>query len=122
MLKKLNLKAIGLTVAGSTIGIVGSAKVDSIPFVAKQNPLVKGLGKVVIGALLPNLMKSKPGDLVSNACVAMAGYGGAQIINNFMPGMGISGIPTIAGMPSLGEVKFDEEYNGLSESEAAALL
>lgn len=112
-MKKLNIKAMLMPVAGSTLGIVASAKVDSIPFVAKQKPLIKGIGKVVIGALLPHFAKAKPGDLVSSAGAAMSGYGGAQIINSFVPGFGIAGVdmPTLGGMPTLGSVVFDEKYD-----------
>jgi hypothetical protein len=112
-MKKLNIKGIGLKVAGTGAGAYAAVKLDKISFVANLSPMVRGLIKVAIGALLPSIAKQKPGSILEHVGTGMIAVGALQLATKFDSTIALAGIGD-AELPTLGQVYYDEAYTNVA--------
>lgn len=106
-MKKINIKAAGLKVAGTGAGAYAAIKLNKIGFIGNLSPLMKGLAKIAVGALLPVLTKQKPGSIVEHAGNGMIAIGALEAASKFDTSISVAGL---GELPSLGQVYYDEAY------------
>ncbi len=110
-MKKINLKGAALKVAGTGAGAYAAIKLNKISFVANLSPVIRGVAKIGIGALLPGLLKQKPGSIADHAGNGMIAIGALELASKFDTSISISGFPTV------GKIYYDEAYqSGLNNS------
>lgn len=82
---KVNIKAALMKAGANAAGAAGAAYLNKIEFVGKQKPLFRGLGKMVIAALLPSIAgKGKSAGVVNDVAAGMNAVAGIEIINGIL--------------------------------------
>lgn len=103
-MKKVNIKAIGIRVAGVSVGSVAGAAANKIQFVQNLAAWMRGGIKIGVGAILPSFAKAKPGDFVTSASDGLISVGAIELANAFLfknNPVALSGMDTL---PTLGRV------------------
>ncbi|MEO5681453.1 MAG: hypothetical protein ABIQ88_02365 [Chitinophagaceae bacterium] len=106
-MKKIDIKGIALKVGGIGAGAYAAVKIDKIAFVGNLSPMVRGIGKVALGALLPVIAKQKPGSILEHVGNGLISIGALQLASKFDTSISIAGL---GELPSLGQVYYDEAY------------
>jgi hypothetical protein len=85
---------IGVRAVAAPAGAIAASALEKIAFIANLNPWIKGIGKIIIGAAIPEF-HNKPNDKMSTGLAAFgAGFsavGGLDIAKTVMPGL-VSGV------------------------------
>ena len=101
---KVNVKEIGMTVAGNAVGLVAVHQVSKIGFIQKiSKPAVRGLVNVALGALVLPMVADKMGmagkkngsAFVDGASNAITTYGVGQILSSIPATKNL--VPAVAG-------------------------
>lgn len=83
MAKKFNIKAAGLR----TVGVAGGAVVGTVidKPLAKVNPKVRGIGKIVLGAVLPSFVPKMP--IMQHVGDGLIAVGAVDLAKEFVPSL-----------------------------------
>lgn len=108
-MKKIQIKKALVSTAGNFAGGAAAAYINKIDAVASIDPLLRSLGKAVVGkVVLPMIAKGKGGEFINDIGAGMAGVAGAELLNATVlkdDPVSISG-----GIPTLGYAGHD--YSG----------
>ena len=100
---------VGIRAVAAPAGAIAASALDKIAFVANLNPWLKGIGKIIIGAAIPefhNKANDKGSIALATFGAAFSGVGGLDIAKQVMPAL-VSG----AGNPDImSGITVDEDY------------
>jgi|GEM_PF-5482826 hypothetical protein len=65
------LANVGIRAAGVSVGVIAGSAIDKIAFIGNLSPYIRGAGKIIIGAILPEI-HNKPND---KASLGLASFG-----------------------------------------------
>lgn len=85
-LPKIDFKKIAMQTAGEGVGLFALGKVATMPFVAKQSGLMKGLIYKALGTIVVPMVAGKAkkgGELIEGVGNALNLAGTSQLINSF---------------------------------------
>lgn len=125
---RFNLKEIGATVLGTTVGAV-SCEIVSSKLLPNANPLLVGIGKIVIGALIPEI--SPRSKFLGGVGAGFVAVGGAQVAKKLLPAGFIAGIGQAdddliedadQDEGFITDSDFDDEVQGLPGTSASDVL
>lgn len=104
MKAKINIKGGLMNKATIGVGAIAGAYVDKISFVSTLSPMVKGLAKIVVGAIGPQMLgKGKSAALITGMGDGFIAVGALQFANATLfkaNPVTISGLPTLNGYDS----------------------
>jgi hypothetical protein len=111
-MKKLNTKSALMKGVYNGGGAIAAAAINKVGIIGKQKAVVRGIGKLVIGAFLPSMLgKGKKSEVVEQAVAGWNGIAALELANGILTKNGsdptkaisIAGIgdvnPNILGMP-----------------------
>ena len=121
-MKKINIKGALMKSAATGGGAILAASANKIEFIQKMKVPIRGILKIVAGALLPEVIgKGKKAQVVSDAGSGMIAVGALELYNGLVaksdPTKALS-ISGVTEMPTLGEIDriyVDETKESLGE-------
>lgn len=118
MAKKIDIKSALMKSAGLGAGVTASVMLNKIPVVGMQKPLVRGLGKLVLGTIAGQFLGGKGKDnIMEHVADGIIAGGVNEIVSGVMPG--VSGIGNLNDPDGLGDVGAIEDISGLGELDPA---
>ncbi len=86
MAKKLNIQAALMKSGANVGGGVAAAAINKVGFVGKQKMIIRGAAKIVLGALLPSLLKvkGKSSETVNDAVAGWNAVAGIELVNGLI--------------------------------------
>lgn len=105
MAKNLDIKSALLKAGASAGGGIAAASLNKIDFVNKQKAVVRGLGKIIIGAFLPVFIKNKKHkELAEQAAAGFSAVGGIELANGIITKGGTENMDKAIKISGIGDI------------------
>jgi len=85
-MKKINFQQITTRALGIGVGAVAGKALNRINFIGDQKPGIRGLIKIVVGAILPEVLgKGKNKSMIENAGAGIIAIGAVEAVEQIAP-------------------------------------